>query len=92
MPSASESCEQAAEVIARHVERSVLATPIEFIDEVADSLVCLDRAVTCSERVIQRDGVARAGARMFEISRSQISMVTFTGNLDHAGSHLTTPG
>jgi energy-converting hydrogenase Eha subunit F len=43
MPSVLESYTQIVELIARYVGRSVLATPLEFIDEVVDSMICCDR-------------------------------------------------
>jgi hypothetical protein len=74
MPSTQQSYEQTAEVIARYVSHSVLAIAIHLID----------RGVLRSWRAAQRDGVARAGARMFEISRAQSSMTKVIGNPDHA--------
>jgi len=68
----------AAEVIARYVGRSILATPLEFIDHVINNLVCFNRAALCMERPAQRDNVLRAGARIFQVVAGEISAAKFS--------------
>jgi len=87
MPSVLESYTQIVELIARYVGRSVLAMPLEFIDKAVDSMICCDRGP--EQRACRpRDGVARAGARLFEISSDRISMAKFTGNPEHANNMM----
>jgi hypothetical protein len=62
---------------------------LEFINRVIDNPVCFNRATLCAKRAVQRDCVARAGARMFEITAGDIGMATFTGQPEHANRPMT---
>jgi hypothetical protein len=66
----------------------VLATLIEFIDHVIDSMISIDRSVLQGLHAVERDGVACDGARMFEISGDKISMAKFTGQPGHTNNMM----
>jgi len=88
MPSVARSYELAADVIARHVGRTILATSLEFIDRVIDNMICFNRAALRTERPLQRECVARAGARMFDITVDEIGMARYTRNPVHMDKYV----